>query len=1102
MKFVPFAIASVAFLAGVARADSEGDAYFESKVRPLLVERCLKCHGDEGKPKGGLKLTSKAAVLSGGDSGPAAVPGKPEESAIVQAVLYKDEPKMPPKAKLPDSEIAVVTKWIAMGMPWPETNGQVAAAGGKPFVITEEQRKHWAWQPVRPVATPPVKDGAWAADDIDRFILAKLEEKGLRPAPRADDRTWLRRVTFDLTGLPPTPEEIAAFLSDTTGERRERAVDRLLASPAYGERWARHWLDVVRYADSLDSRGSGQPGDILDAYRYRDWVVNALNVDMPYDKFVRYQVAGDVLPPADASEGDAGFNRAGTIATTMLAIGNWGNGDADKEKILTDIADDQVDVVSKAFLGVTLSCARCHHHKFDPFSNEDYYGMAGIFFSTHILPKLTPKGAGETIIRVPLDSPADARRRADYAAKLAELEAKVKAASEAEARAYAATLRPDAARYLVALADYRSLPGDKTTPMTDFAASRGLKPFALRQLAEYFGAGSYRTFDKKQENVGGMAGVFSWTAEGLASSVTANTNDAAKTILTFTLPARSVSVHPGPNSGVAITWTSPIAGTVRVSGSIADGDAACGDGVLWYVDQRSTSGLKTLASGDVANGASQPIARGKGADALGRLVVKPGDRIQLVVHPRGEYSCDTTAVEFVVSAWDGSAVWDLTRDVCDDFHAGNPHPDRLGHQEVWRFEDTLTKDRPKITALAPESALAAWSKAAETGTTGDRLAEIAAAAAKEIAADPAADPFFVRNAADEAALPEASRARIALARAELESHRNTAPPPTFFANAAQEGGVPESPHAGTHDVRVHMRGRYDKLGELVPRRFPTILDGRPSAGIKEGSGRRELAEWLTKPDNPLTARVIVNRLWQHHFGAGLVRTPSNFGKLGDAPSHPELLDRLAADLIKSGWSLKAMHRRIVLSAVYGQSSLASPEAPAHDADNRLLSRMNRRRLEAETIRDALLAVSGRLDATLGGPPVRDFAVPRRGLYVVTIRSDRATFGALFDQADSTAPVDHRVESTVAPQALFMLNNPFVAAQAKAFAERLVRESPDDTGRVLRSYEILYGRAPAADEQAVVLDLLAAGRKEGEPAEAAWLAPAQMLLCANEFLYVD
>jgi hypothetical protein len=643
------------------------------------------------------------------------------------------------------------------------------------FQITEVQRQFWAFQPVRATPSPAVQDLEWATKPLDRFILAKMEANGLRPALPADKRTLLRRVTFDLIGLPPTPSEIDAFLIDESPNAFAKVVDRLLASPHYGEKWGRHWLDVVRYCDSFDARilqGAGQVMDISEAWRYRDWVVNAFNSDLPYDQFIVQQIAGDLVPARPTAAYD------GIIATGLLAIGNWGGGDADKEKLLTDIVDDQIDVVGRAFLGLTLACARCHDHKFDPLSQADYYGLAGIFFSTHILPNVGPKTDGPPMLRIPLAPKEQVEKRNQWQTRVTQLEKLLKTPRE--------------------------------------------KP--------------------------------------------------------------------------------------------------------------ATAGL-----------------------------LSPLSRVALA---------------------------------------------KLGEEL-----DALKKNEP-------------------------------------------------------AAVP--------------------------MANGAQEGGVPGSPQAGIHDVRIHMRGNYDRLGDLAPRRFPAILAGDKQPPLKDGSGRLQLARWLASPDNPLTARVMVNRLWQNHFGEGIVRTPGNFGKLGERPTHPELLDWLAAEFIRSGWSIKAMHRLILLSATYQQASESPSESLRLDPDNRLFGRMNRRRLEAEEIRDSLLAVAGRLDETMGGPATRDFNSPRRTLYQMTVRSDRSTFRELFDAADSTAIVDKRITSTVAPQALFLLNHPFAVEQAKRLAARIQGEGGDERAKIERLYRLLYGRPPITEELEIGLAALTSG----------WEGYCQMLLCANEFICAD
>jgi cytochrome c553 len=782
------------------KGSGAGEEFFEREIRPLLVEHCTKCHGEK-KAKSGLRLTSRAAVLKGGDTGPAAVPGKPEESLLLRAVRQEGGLKMPPKGRLTPTQIDKLTRWVQLGLPWPETHsGQSISAPrkGSEYEITEEQRKFWSFQPPSDSAPPPIRDLAWPRSAIDRYILAALEARGLRPAPPADKRTLIRRATFDLTGLPPTPAEVAAFLADPSPDAFAKVVDRLLSSPHYGERWARHWLDLVRYADSHDARivtGPGSIMDITEAYRYRDWVVDALNRDLPYDQFIIHQIAGDLLPPPEPG----GVNIPGIVATGMLAIGNWGGGDADKEKLLTDIADDQVDVVCRAFLGLTVACARCHDHKFDPIPTEDYYSLAGIFFSSHILQDPGPKTNGPPILRIPLVSKKELGRVKGLQARITALEKQIKRSGR-------------------------------------------------EQLAAVL--------------------------NGLAA--------------------------PSP---------APLA-------------------AAWVLQNRPA---------------------------------------------------------------------------------------------------TLVQLKKKLAALKKSL------------------------------------------------------------------------PPIAHANGIQEGGCPKSPQAGIHDVRVHIRGRYDRLGKLVPRRFPRILAGDNQPPITHGSGRMELARWIARPSNPLTARVMVNRIWQHHMGEGIVRTPGNFGKLGERPTHPELLDYLARQFIQSGWSIKAMHRAIMLSATYQQSSSAAPEMLKADPENRLFGRMNRRRLEAEEVRDALLAVAGRLDCAMGGKASRDFNRPRRTLYLMTIRSDRSTFRELFDAADSTAIIDKRSESTVAPQALFLLNHPFALEQAKALAEGVRRQGPGDSRDLIeRLYMLLYCRPPTPLEIKIGQAMLA----RSATGERALEEYCQVLLCANEFVYVD
>jgi hypothetical protein len=581
------------------------------------------------------------------------------------------------------------------------------------------------------------------------------------------------------------------------------------------------------------------------------------------------------------------------------------------------------------------------------------------------------------------------------------------------------------------------------------------------------------------------------------------------------MPPKSVALHPSPSAGVAVAWRSPIAGPVRVRGRVVDADAVCGDGVEWTLTHASVE----LARGAIANGGSQAVPERA-------LAVKAGDLVELAILPKREYTCDTTMVELEIEEPEGAKrTWSLARDVVPDFledGRGNPHRDSHGNDGVWCFIDLAR--RPKASGQPPDSALSRFLAGGEAEEVEKALLA-ADAEFQELLKKPAGkepprlkgpdarlyhdltDPkgaFWVAVRKDDAPLAPEARAELARQRRELAELRRTLPPPIAVCHGLQDGGTPNSPYAGIGDARIHIRGRYDRLGPAVPRRFPRVLAGDAPAAVAKGSGRAELARWLSSPENPLTARVMVNRLWQHHFGEGIVRTASNYGKLGEPPSHPELLDHLAVEFVKSGWSVKAMHRAMLLSETYRQSSAAPAATLKADPGNRLFGRQNRKRLEAEALRDSLLVAAGRLDRAMRGPAVRDLNAPRRTLYVATVRSDRSTFRALFDAADPASIVEKRTEATVAPQALFLLNHPFALAQAKALAERAARQPGDDAARIAWLYGLLYARPPVERETKLGLAVLA---REREPAgapspERVWEPYVQVLLLANEFMYVD
>jgi hypothetical protein len=1114
-------------VAGGPASDVEGIEFFEKKIRPLLVEKCYRCHSSQAeKLKGGLYLDSQPGMLKGGNSGPAIVPGDPEKSRLIKAIRYTDSDlKMPPTKKLSADEIAALEAWVKRGAPDPRR--ELAKV---PKSLEHRQSSDWAFQRPKNPPLPPVKRIGWVKNPIDSFILTKLEAKGLSPAPPADKRTLLRRVTFDLLGLPPKPEEIDAFLADESPEAFARVVDRLLASPQYGERWGRHWLDLVRYTD-----------DFEEAWRYRDWVVKSVNDDLPYDEFVRAQIAGDLYPAKELGQ----VNADGIIATTLLTIGPWGG--IDRKKRLTDIVDDQIDTIGRSFMGLTLACARCHDHKFDPIPTADYYGLAGIFFSSHIISDKGYLSHGTARLRIPLVPESEVEKHKKHMTRLHEAKTKLQTAVDHHYSEFAKNLLPQTGKYFIASWEYDRRPMDQANlSMEDFASQRGLQGFALAQWHEYLAGkqlGEYRLLKMPVRDYDGEAGIQAWRTRAERPWWAVNTTRNEVGIETFTLPARTISVNPGYEGG-AVAWKSPMAGTVRISGQLTDGDPFDGVGVSWIVDQVTSAGRRELSSGQLPNGGRKKLSQGRNPERLTHVQVQPGDQIFLHVWLReGDAHYDITNIDFKIASLDNSAEWDLVRDVADNFLDANPHSDSHGHSGVWSFYDLAESNRGKrMPAFEPFVDLWQSMKKEDRGEV-EKIAKAIQAAIDSARPDSplvhdlsgVRSPFWVNKRDDAKYLSPESHAALKKLSQQLADLQNSAPA-IPSAHGIQEGGLHFSLYPGFQDVPIHVRGSYEQLGQKVPRHFPRILAGEQQPSINKGSGRLELAQWLGSPDHPLTARVMVNRIWQHHFEEGLVRTPSNFGRMGAPPTHPELLDYLANQFIASGWSVKAMHRLILLSATYQQSSRASKESLCLDPENRLFGRMNRRRLEAEAVRDTLFSVSSRLNLRPGGRAEHEKSAPRRMLYLNASRGDRSGFGALFDGANASIHIEKRTLSTVAPQALFLMNSGLVAESARLLANRVEivsLEKPEQ--RIAALYRLLFGREPTAEEieigcrfiregeapafinlvnpqpLTVAISLSLAGSRDvkigsgsaGAPSGVTpWESYAQALLLSNEFLFVD
>ncbi len=928
--------------ADAPRPTPEQAEFFERKIRPLLAEHCAQCHSADaakaGKLKAGLTLDSRDALLAGGDSGPAVIPGKPADSLLVQTLRYGGDVKMPPKGKLPDAAVADFEKWVAMGVPDPR-DAAAAAPKRQVGMSLEEGRNFWAYKP--PVAAPPpaVKDAAWPAGDIDRFILARLEAKGLKPAADADRATLARRLYFALIGLPPSPEETDAFVRDADPAAYEKLVDKLLASPAFGERWGRHWLDVARYAESVTLRGLV----FKEGWRYRDYVIDSFNADVPFDRFITEQLAGDLLPAATPAD-----RRRQLVATAFLAMGNTNLEEQDKKQLRMDVVDEQLDVISKGLLGQTVTCARCHDHKFDPIPTRDYYSLAGILRNA----KAMEHSNVSKWVEVPL--PADPADEATFARHEAEIEA-------LQARIKAAKAKKPSAGGVLAAADVPGVVVDDAQAMK----------------------------------------VGEWKAS-------------------------------------------------------TTGKAYIGAGYVH--DENQGKGEKTLTF--------DPVLPKAGRYEV-RLAYSPGP-------------ARSNAVPVTVFSAEGE------KTIPVDMKQPPPIENRFVSLGLYRFE-------PKGQSFVIVS---------NEGTKGHVTADAVAFIPIEDV-DAAGGEKPAGNDAAAVAKAGGKGDTLAAMEAELKKLQAAGSRRPMAMSVVEEKAVEET--------RVHVRGNVHNLGESAPRGFLRVASSGPPPAFPKGqSGRLQLAEWVASKDNPLTARVAANRAWHWLFGSGIVRTPDNFGTTGEAPSHPELLDHLALSFAAEGWSTKKLVRRIVLSRTFRQAAAGDPKGVAADPENRLFGHANRQRLDAECIRDAMLAAGGNLSAERGGPTfpsglAADYnfkykGPARRSVYLPVFRNAVPDALEAFDFADPSTVTGRRNASTVAPQALFMMNNPFAVEQAQAAAVRVIGEKHgDDATRVERAYRLALGRGPTTGEKAVAAHFI--GGQSGDP-KATWATLFQALFASADFRYVD
>lgn len=1011
---------SVAFwvLGTQARADQpSGSDFFEQEIRPVLLEKCQKCHGPI-KQESGLRVDSREALLKGGESGPAVVPGQPGEGTLLKALSHQHDVKMPPSGKLPPSTLVAMRQWVEKGAPWASNSSSAAPTRTSAIILSD--RKHWAFQPIR--VTEPARTGrtSWGNTEIDHWIAAGWKAKTLKPVKPASKRTLIRRATLDLTGLPPTPEEIESFLVDSRPDAFAHLVERLLASPAYGERWGRHWLDVARYADTA---GDGADYPVPEAWRYRNWVIDAFQSDMPFNEFIKQQIAGDILANQNPNQDYA----SRVIATGFLSLGKRYGYNPGPDFQHLDLAD-VIESVGRSILGLSLGCARCHDHKYEPVSMEDYYALYGIFQST----KWAFPGGEEhkkPANLVPLVPPATAR----------DLEKKKEKEVEALATKLRLLKREKGQRDGTFRAGGKDLDWEGQTPgkpPTTPWLSMGPNTILAEAQSPYL-----HIHPKGTRGIRMSAGQAN---DGIRYVFPDPFLARASRFLHFTIDFRNL---PGPGEGSYRLYLGRgVIASTALDISISPREIAVGSGQdwetvasvetnTWHTLQIRMDTEKKTFSGFLAR-ANQPRL------TFGERKLAPG--------------------------WDGV----LDTFICDGLgHKKGPFP-------VHDLDNIGISEEP-------------------FSGPGETVVQVITPGPEE-------------------------KSRIQVLEAEIRSlearsvqlqNQTTFP----VAYAVSEGQAA--------DAKIQKRGEPDKPGALVPRRFLEILGGAPLKD-RQSSGRLELAHWLVQPDNPLTARVFVNRVWQWHFGKGLVPTASDFGLRGDPPTHPELLDLLASRFIESGWSVKTLHRMIMNSHTYQLSSEDNQENALRDPENTFLWRFSRRPLEAEVVRDCLLFVSGKLNRkrpeghpfppvsswgyTIHNPFHAVYDSDHRSVYLMIQRNRRHPFLSLFDGADPNLSVAMRTPTTTPVQALYLLNSPLVHEQSLGLASRLLDRDIKDRNRVGFLAEITQARsceeAEIQEATAFVQEysqaLISSGQTPQAAQKNAWAALARVYLTANAFLHLE
>lgn len=923
-------VAAPAFAAVTAEPTPEQTAFFESKIRPILADNCYKCHSlENGKSKGGLTLDTRDGVLKGGEVGPVVVPGNPAASPLIKAVKYEDKDlQMPPSkegGKLKDEQIAALTEWVKMGAPDPRKEVPKTKLTG----LTAQARKHWSYQPVTKPEVPAIKNRVWCRTPVDGFILSKIEAKGMVPSPDASKETLLRRATYDLTGLPPTPQEVTDFLSDESAQAFSKVIERLLASPAYGERWGRYWLDTARYADTIGGMGNNGRMDYRFPYAwtYRDYVIKAFNDDKPYDQFIVEQLAADKLPdikPDDPRLAALGF----------ITVGERFNN-------VNDVINDRIDTVTKGFLGMTVSCARCHDHKFDPIPTKDYYALHGVFSS------ITEPAAKPVIGMPALD------QLTDFHGKLDTLEQDIRDGYYKALADETAKFRSNPTGYLLAAqARKGNASASEMKAAMDMMKERKLDPELVQDVSR---------------NVRSNDPVFA--------------------------PFRALmNISPAEFAAKAPAIIAEYAGTAAPAPA----------------DDKKERRKAPKASVNPLVLAALKDAKPQSLDDVAAIY----DKLFASLQPRAAefFRAAASTKTLPPSGFDPAVVQML--EIPYKVEAG-------GGVSMEKFREMANRGPRKFANRA--------------GQNSAKINEL------------------------------------------LLTHPGV---PVRAMTIADLSKPKDSP--------VFIRGQAQTRGEIVPRRFLEVLsqNGGPVQFPKDSSGRFELAQCIASKTNPLTARVLVNRVWMHHFGEGFVPTPDDLGTQSEPPTHPELLDYLASYFMEKGWSIKQLHRVIMLSRIYQVSSSTIPEYEAIDSQNRLLWRANIRRLDFEAMRDSLLAMSGKLDRTIGGQPINLTDEPysyRRSVYGYIDRGNLPELMQSFDFSDPDMTNSKRATSIVPQQALFLMNSAMsVDVARRVVARPEVAGARDDLSRVVAIYRVIFQRNPKPAELQMATKFL--GLETTTPAE--------------------